>query len=144
MSDRSSTLASCGEGTVVEAGAVIICPEAVHLGRNATVAVLACLVGSHEGELRVGDGTLIGPHSYVQGLGGVRIGDRVGIGAGVLMLTAAPSCEASTRPAPSSPACPRARCGCAARAIGRPASTPSRPIGSARDDGLARLPASGR
>jgi acetyltransferase-like isoleucine patch superfamily enzyme len=83
-----STLASCGERTVVESGAMIICPEAVHVGTDVTVAALALLDGSPEGELRVGDRTLIGPHSYVQGLGGVRIGSHVGVGARVLMLTA--------------------------------------------------------
>jgi len=36
----------------------------------------------------IGDGTLVGPHAYLQGLGGLCIGAHVGVGAGVLMLTA--------------------------------------------------------
>jgi hypothetical protein len=40
MSDQPFNLASRGEGTVAEAGAVIVCPEAVDLGRDVTVAVL--------------------------------------------------------------------------------------------------------
>jgi hypothetical protein len=53
-----------------------------------TIEPLAVLMGAPEGELRVGSGTLIAPHAYLQGLGGVRVGERVGVGAGVLMLTA--------------------------------------------------------
>jgi carbonic anhydrase/acetyltransferase-like protein (isoleucine patch superfamily) len=50
-------LACCGARTVVEKGAMIMCPEAVHLGSDVTIAALALLVGDREGELRVGDRT---------------------------------------------------------------------------------------
>jgi acetyltransferase-like isoleucine patch superfamily enzyme len=81
-------LAVCGEGTKIHPSAVIVEPAAVRLGDGVTIEPLAVLMGNPDGELEIGDGTLVGPHAYLQGLGGLRIGAQVGIGAGVLMLTA--------------------------------------------------------
>jgi len=60
----------------------------VWLGRDVTVSPLAVLVGDADGELRLGDRVTVGPHCYLQGAGGIRVGADAGIGAGVLMLTA--------------------------------------------------------
>jgi acetyltransferase-like isoleucine patch superfamily enzyme len=91
-SDVSTTdkrhFAACGEGTEIHESAVIVEPGAVRLGDGVTIEPLAVLLGDPDGELQIGDGTLVGPHAYLQGLGGLRIGAHVGIGAGVLMLTA--------------------------------------------------------
>jgi acetyltransferase-like isoleucine patch superfamily enzyme len=84
----TSILARCGDGTTVAPTALILRPEAVELGAGVTVEPFAFLEGDDEGELRIGDGTLIGPHTYLQGLGGIRIGRRVGVGAGAVLLTA--------------------------------------------------------
>jgi hypothetical protein len=51
----------------------------------------------------IGDHTLIAPHAYPQGLGGLRIGCRVGIGAGVLMLTAVHAETPSGEPITAAP-----------------------------------------
>jgi acetyltransferase-like isoleucine patch superfamily enzyme len=83
-----SNIAACGRGTVIDLGALILRPEYVQLGREVTIESLALLVGDPDGELCVGDGSLVGPHAYLQGLGGLRVGRQVGVGAGVLMLTA--------------------------------------------------------
>jgi len=81
-------LAACGEGSEIHPSAVIVEPAAIRLGEGVTIEPLAVLMGDPEGEIEIGDGTLVGAHAYLQGLGGVRIGAQVGIGAGVLMLTA--------------------------------------------------------
>jgi len=86
---------SFGEGTVVEPGALILQPAHIHLGRNVYVSHLAYLSGDPEGELRIGDGTLVGPHCYLHGAGGLLIGKHVGIGAGVITTT---SVHAETGP----------------------------------------------
>src|SRR5215213_3945811 len=80
--------AACGEGTQIHESAVIVEPGAVWLGDGVTIEPLAVLIGHSDGELAIGDGTLVGPHAYLQGLGGLCIGAHVGVGAGVLMLTA--------------------------------------------------------
>ena len=82
------SLAACGERTAIHPSAVIVEPESVRFGSDVTIEPLAVLMGSAEGWLEVGDGSLIGPHAYLQGLGGLRIGRQVGVGAGALMLTA--------------------------------------------------------
>jgi len=78
----------CGDGTVIHRTAVIVAPASVRLGRDVTIEPLAVLMGHPEGQLEIGDGSLIAPHAYLQGYGGLRIGRHVGVGAGVLMLTA--------------------------------------------------------
>jgi acetyltransferase-like isoleucine patch superfamily enzyme len=68
---------------------VVICnPRHVHVGSDVTIEPLAVLMGAPEGELRIGSETLIAPHAYLQGLGRLRVGEHVGVGAGVWMLTA--------------------------------------------------------
>jgi acetyltransferase-like isoleucine patch superfamily enzyme len=85
---RSERFAAFGDGTEVHPSAVIVEPVAIRLGNGVTIEPLAVLMGDPDGELVIGDRTLIGPHAYLQGLGGLRIGAEVGVGAGVLMLTA--------------------------------------------------------
>jgi acetyltransferase-like isoleucine patch superfamily enzyme len=73
----------------VDPDSVVICnPRHVHVGSDVTIEPLAVLMGAPEGELRIGSETLIAPHAYLQGLGRLRVGEHVGVGAGVLMLTA--------------------------------------------------------
>lgn len=82
------SLAACGERVAIHPSTVIVEPASVRLGSDVILEPLAVLMGYPEGWLEVGDGSLIGPHAYLQGLGGLRIGERVGVGAGVRMLTA--------------------------------------------------------
>lgn len=84
-----SELASVGEGTVLEATALVFHPERVHLGAGVYVAHYAILNGYHAGELRLGDGCWVGPHAFLHGAGGLRVGAEVGIGPGVRILTSA-------------------------------------------------------
>ena len=84
---RPEDLASCGEGCVFEAGALVFHPENVHLGRNVYVGHQAILKGYHVNELHVGDESWIGQQCFLHAAGGLRIGARVGIGPGVRILT---------------------------------------------------------
>jgi len=83
----SNGFGAYGADTVIEPGAVILGAEWIHLGAGITVSPLAVLVGDRDGGLQVGDRSTIGPHTYLQGAGGIQIGADVGVGAGVLMLT---------------------------------------------------------
>jgi carbonic anhydrase/acetyltransferase-like protein (isoleucine patch superfamily) len=71
-------LGECGDGTVIHPSAVIVEPASVCLGAAVTIEPLAVLMGHRDGELQVGNGTLIGPHAYLQGLGGLHIGESAG------------------------------------------------------------------
>jgi acetyltransferase-like isoleucine patch superfamily enzyme len=89
--------AAYGTATVVEPFAVVIHPERIELGDDVYVGHFTLLDGGHlEGsKLILGSGCYLGSHCYVQGLGGVRIGEKVGIGPSVIMLT---SMHAETPP----------------------------------------------
>jgi len=80
-------LAACGEGCVFEAGALIFHPDRVWLGSGVYVGHGAILKGYHDGDLRIGDGTWIGPQCFLHAAGDLTIGDNVGIGPGVKIIT---------------------------------------------------------
>jgi acetyltransferase-like isoleucine patch superfamily enzyme len=78
---------SYGEDVVVEYGALCFHPENISLGRNVYIGHYAQLHGYHRNELYIGDECWIGPQVYLHAAGGIRIGNRVGIGAGVKIIT---------------------------------------------------------
>jgi acetyltransferase-like isoleucine patch superfamily enzyme len=80
-------LAACGPDCVFEAGVLIFHPENVYLGRDVYVGHRTLLKGYYKNELRVGDETWIGQLCFLHSAGGLTIGERVGIGPGVMMIT---------------------------------------------------------
>jgi len=84
--DRAA-LASCGEGTVFEPGALVFHPENVFIGRDVYVGHYAVLKGYFERRLVIGDGSWIGQLAFLHAAGGIEIGRRVGIGPGVKVIT---------------------------------------------------------
>jgi len=86
--DRAD-LAACGEGTVFEAGALVFHPENVEIGRDVYVGHYAILKGYHRNRLRIGDRSWIGQMAFLHAAGGLVVGERVGIGPGVRIITSA-------------------------------------------------------
>lgn len=80
-------LASCGEGCVIEPEVLIFHPENVHLGREVYVGHRAILKGYHDGVMRIGDRTWIGQQCFFHSAGGITIGNDVGVGPAVKILT---------------------------------------------------------
>ncbi len=80
-------LASFGENLILEEGVRIWHPETVSLGDNVYVGHDAMLKGYHRGTLTIGDDTWIGQGVFIHSAGSVTIGNRVGIGPFVRMLT---------------------------------------------------------
>ncbi|MDY0000733.1 MAG: DapH/DapD/GlmU-related protein [Polyangia bacterium] len=80
-------LGALGEGSVIEETALVFHPARVFLGAGVYVAHYAVLQGYHSGELRIGDGSWVGPHCLLHGAGGLFVGRDVGIGPGVRILT---------------------------------------------------------
>lgn len=83
----ASDLAACGAGCVFEEGALVFHPERVWLGAGVYLGHQAILKGYHAGELRIGDGTWIGQQCFLHAAGDLSIGQNVGIGPGVRILT---------------------------------------------------------
>jgi acetyltransferase-like isoleucine patch superfamily enzyme len=86
---RPEQLAALGADCVLEPGVLIFHPENVHLGRNVYVGHQTILKGYFKNQLSIGDETWIGQQCFMHAGGGIRIGQRVGIGPGVKILTSA-------------------------------------------------------
>ena len=80
-------LAACGADCVFEADVLIFHPERIYLGTNVYVGHRTILKGYHQNELRIGSETWIGQMCFLHSAGGIEIGDRVGIGPGVTIIT---------------------------------------------------------
>jgi acetyltransferase-like isoleucine patch superfamily enzyme len=82
-----SQLAACGQGVVFEPGALLFHPENVHIGDEVYVGHYAILKGYYQNELRIGARSWIGQGAFLHAAGGLSIGERVGIGPGVRIIT---------------------------------------------------------
>src|SRR3954452_5088650 len=80
-------LRTCGEGVVIEAGALIFHPENVSLGARVYVGHYAILKGYFKNQLRVGEGSWIGQAAFLHAAGGLTVGRDVGIGPHACVLT---------------------------------------------------------
>ncbi len=80
-------LASLGKDVVLEAGVLIFHPENVELGDNVYVGHNAILKGYYREKLKIGKGSWIGQQVFIHSGGGVEIGENVGIGPGVKIIT---------------------------------------------------------
>ncbi|HUH00709.1 MAG TPA: acyltransferase [Kofleriaceae bacterium] len=84
--DRAA-LAACGQGVVIEPGALVFHPENVELGDDVYVGHYAILKGYYINKLRIGAGSWIGQQAFLHAAGGITLGVRVGIGPGARILT---------------------------------------------------------
>jgi acetyltransferase-like isoleucine patch superfamily enzyme len=84
--DRAD-FASIGEGVIFEAGSLVFHPENIHLGDNVYVGHQAILKGYHKGLMHIGSDVWIGQQCFLHSAGDLHIGDGVGIGPGVRILT---------------------------------------------------------
>lgn len=78
-----------------EEGALVFHPENVHVGANVYVGHQTILKGYFKNTLRIGDGTWIGQQCFLHSAGGITIGENVGIGPGVKILTSSHDADAS-------------------------------------------------
>jgi len=80
--------AALGEHVVFEAGVRVWHPETIRLGDNIYVGHDAMLKGYYSGDgMVIGDDTWIGQRCFFHSAGGIRIGQAVGIGPEVKLLT---------------------------------------------------------
>lgn len=76
-----------GNNVVLEPGVLVFHPENIELGDNVYVGHQTILKGYHAGSLRIGSDTWIGQQCFLHGAGGLSIGQGVGIGPGVRIIT---------------------------------------------------------
>ena len=83
----SDDFAGLGDHCVIEPGVMVFHPENITLGENVYVGHRAMLKGYHRNEMVIGDNTWIGQDCFFHSAGGLTIGNTVGIGPGVRILT---------------------------------------------------------
>ncbi len=76
-----------GEGVIFEADVMVFHPERISIGNNVYIGHKTILKGYYENEMVIGEGTWIGQSCFVHSGGGIRIGQSVGIGPHVKILT---------------------------------------------------------
>lgn len=89
---------SLGQDTVIEPGVLVFHPENVTLGSRVYVGHNAILKGYHRNALEVGDGCWIGQMCFLHSAGGITLGEDVGVGPGVKIITSTHQDEWPDRP----------------------------------------------
>lgn len=84
-----SELGACPDSVVLEPGVLVFHADRVFLGESVYVGHGAILKGYYKNELRIGAGTWVGQRVFMHAAGGIDIGEDVGIGPGVSILTSA-------------------------------------------------------
>jgi acetyltransferase-like isoleucine patch superfamily enzyme len=76
-----------GEGVVFEAGVLVFHPETIEIGDGVYIGHQTILKGYHRNRMVIGAGTWIGQQCFFHSAGGLTIGQDVGVGPGVKIVT---------------------------------------------------------
>tara|TARA_A100001391_G_C5061876_1_gene276227 strand:- start:1074 stop:1583 length:510 start_codon:yes stop_codon:yes gene_type:complete len=76
-----------GTGVVFEPGVLVFHPENIVIGDNVYIGHNSIIKGYFKNELIIGSGTWIGQQCFFHSAGGLFIGNDVGIGPGVKIIT---------------------------------------------------------
>lgn len=78
---------AAGDNLVIEDGVLVFHPETIALGNNVYIGHNTILKGYHQGTMRIGSNCWIGQGCFFHSAGSIRIGDNVGIGPAVKIIT---------------------------------------------------------
>ena len=78
-----------GQNVIFETGVLVFHPERISLGTNIYVGHYTILKGYYKNDMIIGDNTWIGQACFFHSAGGLRIGNNVGIGPHVKIITSA-------------------------------------------------------
>lgn len=76
-----------GNNVIFEPGVMVFHPENIEIGTNVYIGHQAFLKGYYNNFIKIGDDTWIGQGAFIHGGGGVSIGNYVGIGPFVKIIT---------------------------------------------------------
>src|SRR5262249_9379 len=80
-------LRKLGENVIFEPGVLVFHPDHIALGSNVYIGHYSILKGYYKGEMVIGNDVWIGQQVFFHSAGGLFIGDRVGVGPGVRIIT---------------------------------------------------------
>ncbi len=95
---NASELAQFGEGSILEPGVLVFHPQQIAIGNSVYIGHGTILKGYHKNFLRIGNGTWIGQNCYFHSAGNLDIGNNVGVGPGVKIITSFHSEEGIAKP----------------------------------------------
>jgi acetyltransferase-like isoleucine patch superfamily enzyme len=87
-----------GKGVVIETGVLVFHPENIEIGDDVYIGHNTILKGYHLGKMVIGKGTWIGQQCFLHSAGGLSIGENVGIGPAVRVLTSRHAEEGVSKP----------------------------------------------
>lgn len=93
-----SQFKSIGNNVIFESGVLVFHPENIELGSNIYIGHNSIIKGYHKNTFKIGDGVWIGQQCFFHSAGGITIGNNVGIGPGVKILTSYHSEEGRSKP----------------------------------------------
>lgn len=76
-----------GENVIIEKGVLIFHPENISIGDNVYIGHNTILKGYYKNEMIIGNNTWIGQGCFIHSAGGIKIGNSVGIGPMVKILS---------------------------------------------------------
>ena len=76
-----------GDGVIFETGVLCFHPENIMLGDEVYLGHYSIIKGYYENQMLIGSGSWIGQNAFLHSAGGLKIGEKVGIGPGVQILT---------------------------------------------------------
>lgn len=89
---------SLGANVIIEQGVLVFHPENITIGNNVYIGHNTILKGYYKNEMFIGDNTWIGQGCFFHSAGGILIGEAVGIGPMVKILTSSHSEGESSKP----------------------------------------------
>jgi acetyltransferase-like isoleucine patch superfamily enzyme len=92
------SFASVGQDVVFEAGVLAFHPKNISIGNNVYIGHYTILKGYHKNKFVIGDNVWIGQGCFFHSAGGITIGNDVGIGPGVKVVTSAHRLDETTKP----------------------------------------------
>jgi len=76
-----------GDNVIFENGVLVFHPENISLGSNIYIGHNTILKGYYKNQMIIGDNTWIGQNCFFHSAGGIKIGNGVGIGPSVKIIT---------------------------------------------------------
>jgi len=87
-----------GQGVVFELGVLVFHPENIEIGDDVYIGHYTILKGYYRGRMVIGSGTWIGQQCFFHSAGDLIIGNNVGIGPGVKVITSFHAEEGISKP----------------------------------------------
>jgi len=95
---RPSQFAKLGKNVIFEKGVLVFHPENIEIADDVYIGHYSILKGYYRNKMVIGSGTWIGQQCFLHASGGITVGENVGIGPAVKILTSTHSLDEEDKP----------------------------------------------